>query len=213
MRKLVLVMASVAAFGATTIARAEQAAPVDYDCALFNECGDSVGADRGATKGFSMAGVRAAPEVTARPVAAKPAMGVAPTAQRPKLTNTARPVRPLYVAPIAAAGVDLQLTFVTGSAELTPGAKLGASRLAEAMQKPGRLSTRFMIEGHTDSVGSRESNLDLSRRRAQSVVNFLAAKGVDTSRFDVAGYGSDRPLEGTSPANGANRRVVAKAIR
>ncbi len=212
MRKLTLVMASMVALGTASMARAEQAAPVDYDCALFNECGDSVGPDRGNTKGFSMAGVRPAVEV-AKPVAQRPVVGAAPVAQRPKLAATPRPARPQMAPASAAAGVDLQLNFMTNSAELTPGARASADRLAAAMMKPDRLSTRFMIEGHTDAVGSREANLDLSRRRAEAVVAFLAAKGVDTKRFEVAGYGFDRPLPGTSALNGANRRVVAKAIK
>ena len=81
------------------------------------------------------------------------------------------------------------------------------------MMKPERLSTRFMIEGHTDAVGSRESNLDLSRRRAAAVVNYLALKGIDAKRFEVMGYGFDRPVPGASSKSAANRRVVAKPIQ
>jgi OmpA-OmpF porin, OOP family len=208
MRKLTIALASMIAIGAVTTARAETTKKVDYDCALFNECVDGSDIDRGKTKGFSMAGV-AAPAQVARPVVktASP-MGARQTAR------VAPVMRPVAVAPVSAAsGVDLALNFVTGSANLTPGAQASANRLAAAMMKPDRLGTRFVIEGHTDAVGSRESNLDLSRRRADAVVAYLKAKGVDAKRFEVNGYGFDRPIAGLSALNGANRRVVAKPIR
>ena len=208
MRKLEILLASIAAMAVGSAAQAEPAKSVDYDCALFDECADSGPViDRGKTKGFSMAGtaVKMAAPSNVKPMAA--GTGRAPT----RLAMNTR------VAPVAhasaASGVDLQLNFVTGSADLTAGAQAAASRLATAMLRPDRLSTRFMIEGHTDAVGTRESNLDLSRRRANAVVSYLKAKGVDSRRFEVQGYGFDRPIAGTSALNGANRRVVAKAIR
>jgi OmpA-OmpF porin, OOP family len=213
MKKITWILATMAATSIATFAHAEQAAPVDYDCALFNECSDATSGDRGPTKGFSMAGTRPVVEAPKAAIA-QPRMVSTPVGRGPKLARVQPSTRPAYVAPRAAAeGVDLQLNFVSGSAELTPGARMSANKLAEAMQRPGRTTTRFMIEGHTDAAGSRESNLDLSRRRAEAVVNYLAAKGVDDSRFDVAGYGFDRPLPGKSALNGLNRRVVAKAIK
>jgi hypothetical protein len=54
--------------------------------------------------------------------------------------------------------------------------------------------------------------VDLSQRRAQAVVDFLASKSVDKSRFTVAGFGFDRPLDSRNPRSPANRRVeVVKA--
>lgn len=213
MRTITLTMVSMAALLSSTAVRAEQSKPVDYDCALFNECSEAAGngpvIDRGKTKGFSMAGAitRAEPPKTAARVGAVPV-------QRPRPAAVAMMVRVPVSAPMSAAsGVDLQLTFVSGSAELTPGARASADRLAAAMSRPERLATRFVIEGHTDAVGNPASNLDLSQRRAASVVSYLAAKGVDTKRFEVAGYGSNRPLPGMSTMAGANRRVVAKAIK
>ncbi len=217
MQKLAIALVSLVAIGAATTARAEQAAPVDYDCALFNECGDDAGKgpvlDRGKTKGFSMLGNT--------PVAAvaKPAPRPAPVQQavRPRPAPVAPQMKTTRPAPVgvmsAASGVDLQMTFFSGSDELTPGARVGADRLAAAMLRPDRLSTRFRIEGHTDAVGTRESNVDLSLRRARSLVSYLAAKGVNTSRFEVVGLGFDQPMPGISPRAAANRRVVAKPIQ
>jgi outer membrane protein OmpA-like peptidoglycan-associated protein len=71
---------------------------------------------------------------------------------------------------------------------------------------------RFRIEGHTDAVGSHASNVALSRRRAQTVADFLVAMGVPRSRIDVQGYGPDRPLPGTTRYSPQNRRVEAVRV-
>ena len=45
------------------------------------------------------------------------------------------------------------------------------------------------------------------------MVDYLAAKGADKSRFAVAGYGFDKPLPGTSAGNGQNRRVEIVVVK
>ena len=77
---------------------------------------------------------------------------------------------------------------------------------------PQLVNMRFRIEGHTDSVGTRASNLALSQRRAQSVADFLVAMGVGRERLEVIGYGPDRPLPGTRGSAGENRRVEAVRV-
>ncbi|HET6409957.1 MAG TPA: OmpA family protein [Chthoniobacteraceae bacterium] len=70
----------------------------------------------------------------------------------------------------------------------------------DEMQKLGELIRRnpkasFRIEGHTDSVGSREYNLELSLRRAQAVKNWLTESlGIDPSRIETIGFGPDKLL-------------------
>jgi outer membrane protein OmpA-like peptidoglycan-associated protein len=68
---------------------------------------------------------------------------------------------------------------------------------------------KVRIEGHTDETGSRESNIELSKARANSVREYLIARGVRPERLRGEGYGSDRPLaSGSDPASLAkNRRV------
>jgi len=65
------------------------------------------------------------------------------------------------------------------------------------------------VEGHADSRGNEEFNLDLSKRRANSIAEFLAKRGVGESRLSSEGFGSSRPLmEGkTEHAWFMNRRV------
>ena len=69
--------------------------------------------------------------------------------------------------------------------------------------------TLLSVEGHTDNRGEEASNLDLSLRRAQSVVNYLIRKGVAGNRLVAKGYGETRPLDpaDTEAAWEANRRV------
>ena len=65
------------------------------------------------------------------------------------------------------------------------------------------------VEGHTDNVGSRAYNLDLSQRRAASVVRALVARGVKRGVLAPAGFGFDRPVatNQTALGRGKNRRV------
>jgi OOP family OmpA-OmpF porin len=65
------------------------------------------------------------------------------------------------------------------------------------------------IEGHTSSEGTAEYNRSLSQRRAEAVLNFLAARGVEKERMVAKGYGEDRPVATNSTEAGrqANRRV------
>jgi outer membrane protein OmpA-like peptidoglycan-associated protein len=68
---------------------------------------------------------------------------------------------------------------------------------------------KIAVEGHTDNVGTAEYNLDLSKRRAQAVADFLASQGVSADRMTVAGYGMTRPVADNSTEEGRqkNRRV------
>ncbi len=70
---------------------------------------------------------------------------------------------------------------------------------------------RVRIEGHTDSRGQRDYNLQLSQRRAESVLRFLVERGgVDQSRLRAVGYGPDRPVvpnARTRQDHARNRRV------
>ena len=68
---------------------------------------------------------------------------------------------------------------------------------------------RVRIEGHTDSRGREAYNLDLSTRRAQSVMRWLTERGLSAARLEAEGFGESRPVESNRTAEGrqANRRV------
>lgn len=105
---------------------------------------------------------------------------------------------------------DISMTFVKGSAELTAAAKATLDRFAKALVSAGSYRP-FTVEGHTDATGSRSVNQALSQARADSVVHYLAANGVEKSKMTAKGYGFDRPLKGHAPEDAANRRVEVSA--
>ena len=71
------------------------------------------------------------------------------------------------------------------------------------------------IQGHTDNKGTREHNLDLSQRRAESVKKYLISKGIEEKRLVAKGYGPDVPIADNSTKKGRakNRRVEFHVIQ
>lgn len=69
--------------------------------------------------------------------------------------------------------------------------------------------TRLRVTGHTDSTGGADYNYNLSNRRAQSVANYLASRGVDQGRLISQGMGPDQPIASNANDSGRaqNRRV------
>ncbi len=99
------------------------------------------------------------------------------------------------------------VTFDTNSAELRPGLYNEINRVAGVLnQYP---DTLIRVEGHTDSRGSYEYNMDLSRRRADNVKTLLVMRGVAENRIEVVGYGETMPVatNDTEAGRQKNRRV------
>ena len=72
--------------------------------------------------------------------------------------------------------------------------------------------TNAELEGHTDSIGTEEYNMTLSRRRAESVKKYLVEKmSTDASRISTIGYGESFAVDTNETEEGRqkNRRVVA----
>ena len=67
----------------------------------------------------------------------------------------------------------------------------------------------ILVEGHTDSAGPEDYNMDLSKRRAESVTNYLVSQGVSGGRFTTKWYGESQPKADNATAEGKaqNRRV------
>jgi outer membrane protein OmpA-like peptidoglycan-associated protein len=73
---------------------------------------------------------------------------------------------------------------------------------------------RLEIAGHTDDVGEDRRNLDLSRKRAESVRAYLLARGIDAGRIQSQGYGETRPVvPNTSAENRARNRRIEVTIQ
>lgn len=114
--------------------------------------------------------------------------------------------QPAATAQMPAVGLDIK--FKTNSADLTEDAKVQVKQLAEAMQSEQLSKYHFLVEGHTDNVGRPDYNMNLSKRRAQAVKDYLVtAYGVPRNRLEAIGRGQTMPINASDPANPANRRV------
>jgi outer membrane protein OmpA-like peptidoglycan-associated protein len=104
------------------------------------------------------------------------------------------------------------VTFETNSAEINPNSNEDLIRLVRFMTENPMIMAE--ISAHTDDIGSDAYNLNLSLKRAQSVVDFLISKGINVNRLKSKGYGESIPLvPNTSDENRAkNRRVEFKII-
>ena len=69
--------------------------------------------------------------------------------------------------------------------------------------------TAVVVQGHTDSTGSEEHNLELSERRAEAVRRYLATLGIDPARLATMGFGEESPVASNDSESGRrqNRRV------
>ncbi len=104
------------------------------------------------------------------------------------------------------------LLFEFGSDQLAEGARLSMMKLGFLIQKNPQ--SLFIIEGHTDSIGSDESNMGLSQRRAAAVVNWLMnSLRLTSDRIRAVGLGESKPIvnpNGTKEEQALNRRVEIK---
>lgn len=110
-------------------------------------------------------------------------------------------------------GEGIKITFSSGilfdvdKADLKDNSKIELAKLSTILNKYA--DTNIMLAGYTDSTGSDEYNLALSRRRAQAVADYLANQNVNSTRFTVQGFGKSDPVASNDTAEGRaeNRRV------
>jgi peptidoglycan-associated lipoprotein len=82
--------------------------------------------------------------------------------------------------------------FETDSTDLTSTATATLDKQAQWLNQYPRYN--FLVEGHADERGTREYNFSLSARRAQSVRDYLASRGLNSSRMRTVSYGKERPV-------------------
>jgi peptidoglycan-associated lipoprotein len=82
--------------------------------------------------------------------------------------------------------------FEVDSSELTMQARATLDKQAQWLQNYGNYS--FTVEGHADERGTREYNIALGARRAQSVRDYLASRGISPARMRTVSYGKERPV-------------------
>ncbi len=82
--------------------------------------------------------------------------------------------------------------FETDSTDLTPTAVATLDKQAQWLQRYPQYT--FLLEGHADERGTREYNFSLGSRRAQTVREYLASRGVAAERVRTVSYGKERPV-------------------
>ena len=125
-----------------------------------------------------------------------------------------RPNRPGVVLRRGRLELSEEVSFRTGSAQIPPKSESILFEVADVLLRNPDLEL-IEIQGHTDSLGNRQVNLEISQKRAQAVALWLVGRGVDPERLVAKGYGSTRPLAPniTSHNRARNRRVQFKIER
>jgi outer membrane protein OmpA-like peptidoglycan-associated protein len=104
-------------------------------------------------------------------------------------------------------GIPSEVSFDFNKADIKPGFTPTLDKVASLLQEYNQTSVEII--GHTDSVGSDTYNLELSRRRAESVAGYLGSRGVTPQRLRTSGQGESEPRASNDTESGRqlNRRV------
>ena len=104
------------------------------------------------------------------------------------------------------------IQFETGKSAILPESEGVLEEVRKVLEQ--NESWKIRIEGHTDNVGQKAANQTLSDRRAQAVMGWLLAHGIDASRLNAKGYGDTRPVadNGGEEGRAKNRRVELAKI-
>ena len=104
--------------------------------------------------------------------------------------------------------VNIEVYFKRGAADLSQGTLALLKAVGRALSDPDLESQRFLIAGHTDAKGKRDSNLLLSAQRARAIRDFLIKNfDIDSDRLIAKGFGEEYPKNPRRPFDDINRRV------
>lgn len=103
------------------------------------------------------------------------------------------------------------VTFATNKADLTVASKANLDKVVKVfLEFP---DTNILVQGHTDSTGSDDYNMELSKKRANSVVAYLKSNGVAANRLAMEGLGETMPrFDNTTPEGRSKNRRVEIAV-
>jgi len=141
---------------------------------------------------------------------------VAPIAKAPEPAPAPAPLAAAAPAPepvvIEKISLATDVLFAFNSADLLPGGQQKLDQLAQSAQ--GANVEKVVLTGHADRIGSEEYNQQLSEARAQAVADYIAQKGVDSSRLEVEGKGKSEPVTGNECSNlgresNKNQKLIA----
>ncbi|GEM_PF-1081587 len=109
--------------------------------------------------------------------------------------------------------VGSKLLFEFNSYSLKPNAYSVLDQVVEYLK--GMSYKKIIVSGHTDNVGSKKYNYQLSLKRASAVANYLISKGIPKEKVEIVGYGESRPLypNNTEENRAKNRRVEIEVLK
>lgn len=125
------------------------------------------------------------------------------------ITSALAVARGTRIEPSAPPTVRLPIFFEFNSTTLRPEASALLDKVGAALASDELGEFRFSVEGHTDSIGTENSNMGLSQARAAAVKAYLIAQGVPEERLDTTGHGEASPVGANETDEGRqrNRRV------
>jgi outer membrane protein OmpA-like peptidoglycan-associated protein len=130
------------------------------------------------------------------------------TPTQPKQDTAAQPTKPSTLAE----SIEIRFPFGSTARVEDPAVEQYLDQLAARVKQSGE---RIRLTGHTDNVGSSESNLELGRRRATAIRNLLVRKGVPAAQISVDSKGESQPTDTNETEVGRhnNRRVLVQLIK
>lgn len=118
------------------------------------------------------------------------------------------PPLPKFSEAVEEKAISLQILFEYDSAILTESAKNQLAPIGRALLSGELKNLKFKIEGHTDIIGSDQYNIDLSKRRADAVKQYLVDRyGIAPSLLAIEGKGKQGLADPANPTSEVNRRV------
>ncbi|MDG1277760.1 MAG: OmpA family protein [Algoriphagus sp.] len=168
----------------------------------------------GGAAGGALGGVMAGGENTALGVILGSAIGGSAGAIIGKqMDRQAEELKKLENAEVERVGEGIKITFDSGlmfpfdQYALIEQSRTNLRELAESLKE--HPDTNILIEGHTDNTGKEAYNMKLSKRRAESVKDYLTSLGVDSNRLEVTAFGEEMPIASNDTEEGRqkNRRV------
>jgi len=135
-----------------------------------------------------------------------------------KITNLNAPIK--FTIPVKMQDITENASFIlkniyfdTDSANIKDESFVSLNQIVQLLKD--NLNIKVEISAHTDNVGGYDYNINLSQRRATSVVNYIISKGISKEKLEAKGYGETKPIaSNNSESNRAkNRRVEFKILK
>jgi len=123
-------------------------------------------------------------------------------------SNEVNKVSATYKTPAKKNSIGFLIEFAHDSSEIYPTSKVFLDEFGKMLTMQNFSDKDIIIEGHADATGPAGYNLGLSKRRAETIREFLVQNyGISSSRLVAIGQGERQPLPGKDPFDKLNRRV------